>query len=287
MEPVFSDTPELVVTGLAWPESPRWHQGKLWFSDVHHYRVACWSPGRELQIVCHAPGRPAGMGFMPDGRLLLATALDKKLWWVSPDGELELALDVADLVVGVLNDMIVDPTGRAWFGDTGFDLLRGEPARPGALLTWIPGETTARVAASDIEFPNGIVMAADGKSLFLAETLGRRITAFDVERGGHLCRRRLHVALEERPDGLCGDRANGLWVPLLWQQEIQHIASSGTVTRRVRFAQERAISCVLGGEDRRSLFVGIARVDESDKSNVKRVGSIVRISVEEPGAGTP
>jgi sugar lactone lactonase YvrE len=281
------DEYERVLTGLSWPESPRWHGDSLWFSDVHNFRVMRWRPGSDPLTVCQPPGRPGGMGFTPDGRLLLSTSLDKKLWWVSATGQLSLALAVDSIVRGVLNDMIVDANGRAWFGDTGFDLLRGEARRSGALLTWAPGESAARIAAEGIEFPNGLVMSADGLTLYLAETFGRCITAFNVRPNGDLTQRRVHAALEERPDGLCGDRDNALWVPLLWKQELQRIGPDGSITKRIIFEHERAISCVFGGSDRRSLYAGISRVDESDKAAVKRIGTIVKITADVPGGGIP
>jgi sugar lactone lactonase YvrE len=278
---------EEVLSGLAWPESPRWHAGALWFSDVHNFRVVRWHSSYGAQVVCSPKGRPAGIGFMPDGRLLVSTALDRKLWWVSASGELSLAFDASAHVRGLINDMIVDDTGRAWFGDTGFDLLKGEPQCPGALMTWADGDADARVAAHDIEFPNGLVMTEDGRTLYLAETFGRCITAFDVEAGGLLSNRRVHARLEDRPDGLCADAEGALWVPLLWRQAVHRIAVDGLVSERFDFRSERVISCVLGGEDRRTLFVGVARMDETDKNAIKRFGSIVRMTVDQAGSGIP
>lgn len=277
---------ELVVDGLAWPESLRWHAGALWISDVHNFRVARLASAG-LEVVATAAGRPSGMAFSPNGRLLLATALDKKLWWVKSNGALELAIDLANQVSGVLNDMIVDRHGRAWVGDTGFDLLRGETPRPGALLSWQPGESVATVAATEVEFPNGMAVSPDGATLYIAETFGRRITAFDMASGGRLLNRRVHASLTERPDGLCLDAAGALWVPLLWQQEIQRVAGGGEILDRIHFDSERAISCVLGDPDRRTLFIGIARIEESSDSPPRRFGSVVRVRVETPGAGIP
>jgi len=279
--------PALVVDGLAWPESLRWHGGAIWISDVHNFRVARFEPGGSLQVVTTARGRPSGMAFAPDGRLLLATALDKKLWWVLPDGAMDLAIDLSGQVSGVLNDMIVDAHGRVWVGDTGFDLLRGETPRPGALLTWQPGEGLATVAAADVEFPNGMAIGADGATLFLAETFGRRVTAFDMAPGGRLTRRRVHASLSERPDGLCLDAEGALWVPLLWQQEIQRISPTGEVLERIQFESERVISCVLGGPDRRTLFIGIARMEEPAGRPPLRFGSVVQVRTDIPGAGIP
>lgn len=276
----------ITASGLAWPESPRWKDGALWFSDVHNFRLMKIVPGRQATEVAAFPGRPAGMGFMPDGRLLLATALDKKLWWVSAEGDITLAMDLSPHAKGLLNDMVVDCTGRAWVGDTGFDLLNGEPEAPGALLTWAPG-SPVEVAAADLQFPNGIAISPDHGTLYLAETFGRRISVFAMIGGGKLSGRRTHATLEERPDGLCLDAEGALWVPLLWRQEFQRIDARGLITHRIVLKSERAISCVLAGADRRTLFLGASEIDESDKSNVKRVGAIRQCAVTVPGAGIP
>ena len=275
-----------LIDGLAWPESPRWQDGYLWFSDVHNFRLMKIRPGEPAHVVAHIPGRPAGLGFMPDGRLLIATALDKKLWWVSAQGELELAVDLSGQVNGLLNDMVVDGNGRAWVGDTGFDLLKGEPEVPGNLLTWAEG-SAARVAATNVLFPNGIAIDGDRQTLYLAETFGQRISAFRMQADGVLTDRRVQIELEGRPDGLCIDAEGALWVPLLWQQEFQHIGNDGSITERIRFERERAISCVLGGADRRTLFLGVAEINESEQGKPRRYGAIKHCQVSVAGAGVP
>ena len=274
-----------LVQGLAWPESPRWHDGWLWFSDVHNFRLMRVRPGGMPEVVAEVPGRPAGMGFMPDGSLLLASSLDRKLWWVSQEGRLELAVDLADSVKGLLNDMVVDATGRAWIGDTGFDLLAGEPEVPGALLSWASGSQVG-VAAKRIRFPNGIAITPDGATLYLAETFGERVTAFRIGKAGRLDERRLHAALEGRPDGMCLDADGALWVALLWKGEFQRIDRNGEITDRIALGDKRAISCVLGGPDRRTLFLGVAAVQETD-DGVQRRGAIQRCTVDVAGAGVP
>ncbi|MBI2726524.1 MAG: SMP-30/gluconolactonase/LRE family protein [Polaromonas sp.] len=279
-------TPPLLASGLAWPESPRWHNNSLWFSDVHNFRLMKLEPGQLPQKVADVPGRPAGLGVMPDGRLLLATALDKRLWWVQEDGNLVMASDLSSHAQGLLNDMIVDEDGRVWVGDTGFDLLKGEPEKSGSLLTWSPGEE-ARIAAPDVRFPNGIAVCRNSRKLYLAETFGQCITSFDISVGGILTNRRVHASLSGRPDGMCLDSSGALWVALLWDQEFQRISLDGQVLERIKLPHERAISCVLGGVDRKSLFLGVCEIDEQDKKNITRNGSIRFMTAETAGAGIP
>lgn len=275
----------LVADGLSWPESPRWHDGELWFSDVHNFRLMKITAGGELCRVVDVPGRPAGLGFMPDGRLLLATALDRRLWWVA-DGRLRPAADLSGVASGLLNDMVVDARGRAWVGDTGFDLASGEPERPGRLFMWTP-DGGVREAVAPVRFPNGLAFSPDGSTLHLAETFGRCVSVFAVADDGRLIRRRDPMALAERPDGLCLDADGALWVALLWQCELQRIAPDGVITHRVQFGAERVISCVIAGAERRTLYVGSAEIDESDRSNLQRRGRIRRIELAVPGAGVP
>jgi sugar lactone lactonase YvrE len=278
--------PQSLAEGLGWPESPRWHSGTLWFTDAHKFRLMKWSPSEGLQVVAEVPGRPAGLGFFPDGRMLLATALDRKLWWVAIDGTLSLAVDLSGHVKGLLNDMIVDARGRAWVGDTGFDLLKGEPQVPGSLLSWCPGEDV-RIAAQDVLFPNGLAVPPSGDQLFLAETFGNRVSVFELAADGGLSGRRVHASLIGRPDGMCLDADGGLWVALLWDGKFQRIDSQGRVTHEISLQGERAISCVLGGEDRGQLFLGVSRVDESDKANVRREGCLRLLTAVTIGAGIP
>lgn len=272
----------LVASGLTWPESPRWREGRLWISDVHNFRLIRLDPDsgtidREWQV----PGRPAGMGFMPDGRQLLATALGRELLWVKPEGGLAQAADLAPLTRRLLNDMVVDGQGRAWVGDTGFLFGSDEPPRPGALLCFHP-DRGARVAADNIGFPNGIAITPDGGTLYLAETTANRITAFDIRADGTLANRRIHAELEASPDGLCLDAEGALWVPLLFHKQFHRIAAGGRVLERIVFERENAIACVLGGEDRRTLFLCVSEINED-----LRIGAVYARRVDVAGAGLP
>lgn len=278
--------PQFLLSGLAWPESPRWFDDALWFSDVHNFKVKKVRPDGEVTVVADVPGRPGGLGFMPDGRLLVAGALDKKLWWVRRDGSLVQAADLSGHVRGLLNDMIVDASGRAWVGDTGFDLLKGEEPRPGALLTWSESDGV-RIAADDVMFPNGLALDHGERTLYLAETFGQCVTAFDVDDSGNVSNRRRLAALQGRPDGLCLDSDGALWVPLLWDGEFHRVGPDGCVLERLVFPGQRAISCTLGGADRRTLYLGVCKMDDSDKSNILREGSIQHLRVAVSGAGIP
>ena len=275
----------LVADGLTWPESPRWRDGQLWLSDVHAFRLVRVA-GSVVEPGAASPGGRAGLGFMPDGRLRLATAVDRTLLWVGRDGAMTLACDVSPVARSYLNDMAVDAQGRASVGDTGFVFGSGEAERPGALLLFEEGRGV-RVAADDIRFPNGIAITPDGTTLFLAETFGERITAFDVAPDGSLTRRRVHAELESAPDGLCLDADGHLWVPLLFKGEFNRVSPEGRVVERIAFPRERAIACTLGGADRRDLYLCVSEIDEADPKAPIRRGAVYRRRVEAAGAGVP
>lgn len=275
-----------LADGLTWPEAPRWRDGKLWLSDVHAFRLVRIDESDSIETVAAVPGRPSGMGFMPDGRLLLATAVERCLQWVNPDGSLSLACDLRAMTQSYLNDMVVDARGRAWVGDTGFVFGSGEPERPGALLVFDEAEGV-RIAASDIRFPNGIAITPDGGTLYLAETFGDCITAFDIGDDGVLRNRRRHAALESSPDGLCLDADGHLWAPLLTKGEFHRISPDGQVVERIAFAGHRAIACTLGGTDRRTLYLCVSRIDDTDPKTPVRHGAVHACRVEVAGAGLP
>ena len=277
--------PVLVADGLTWPESPRWHDGRLWLSDVHSFRVMRSADDGVLREFLHVPSRPAGLGFGVDGCLMVATALDSKLLRVASDGIVTAAADLRPLTRSYLNDMVVDGMGRAWVGDTGYRFGSGEPERPGALL--VVDAAGPRVVADDIRFPNGIAITPDARTLYLAETTGCRIAAFDIAAGGLLAGRRVHLTLEAEPDGLCLDAEGCLWVPLLFRGEFQRISPAGKIIERICFPRQRAIACTLGGDDRRDLYLCVCEMDETDPAAPVRHGAVYRQRVVVAGCGLP
>jgi sugar lactone lactonase YvrE len=232
----------LVAPGDAvYPESPRWHEGELWFSDVHDYRVKAVSENG-LRTVAEVPGRPAGLGFA-DGVPLVAAARDHGLYAIR-DGELEERADLSDLADGLLNDMVVDPRGRAYVGDTGFDLGRGDAKREGKLILVPPGGEP-RVVADDVWFPNGSVVDAACTRLWLAETFADRISVFDIAPDGTLGPRETFAELGASPDGMCSDGAGGFWVALIFAGAFAHVGPSGELLGRIASPSPFAVACAL------------------------------------------
>src|SRR5262249_21163091 len=202
---------DTVVDGLTFTEAPRWRDGKLWFSDFYTQRVLTVTPGGRLETVVEIPQRPSGLGWTPDGALLVVSMLDRRLLRVDA-GKPRVVADLSALATGPCNDMVVDSAGRAYVGNFGFDRHRGEPPRTACIARVDPDGRVAR-AADELSFPNGTVITPDGRTLIVAETLAHRLTAFDVAADGALSNRRIFAALERCfPDGICLDAEGAVWV---------------------------------------------------------------------------
>jgi sugar lactone lactonase YvrE len=276
---------EVVLDGLYFPEGPRWHEGKLWFSDMHGHRVMTVGLDGAAQTVVNVPAAPSGLGWLPDGRLLVVSMEDRRLLRLDPSGLTEVA-DLSRLATFHCNDMVVDAQGRAYVGNFGFDLHAGAEPAPAAIVLVLPnGE--ARVAAADLMFPNGTVITSDGRTLIVGESFGPRLTAFDVEPDGSLSNRRVWAALASAvPDGMCLDAEDAIWVASPISAEVLRVREGGAITHRVSVSTQ-AFACMLGGPQRRHLFICTASSGDPAVCREKRDGRIEVVEVEVPGAGLP
>jgi sugar lactone lactonase YvrE len=277
---------KILIDGLCFPEAPRWRGEKLWFSDMHDQRVLrCGLDGR-TETVVEVPNNPSGLGWLPDGRLLVVSMNDRKLLRLDPGG-LAVHAELGHIADFHCNDMVVDRHGRAYVGNFGFDLVANETQRTTSLARVDPDGTT-HVAATDVMFPNGAVITPDERTLILAETFAARLTAFDVARDGSLANRRVFAALEGGavPDGIALDAEGAVWVASPTTGECLRVHEGGRVSARVRGAAH-AYACALGGPDRRTLFICTASTHHPVECVEKRGGMIETVDVEVPGAGWP
>ena len=282
-----ASAPSVLLDGLVFPECPRWHQGKLWFSDMGGRHVLTVDAEGRSEVKASVE-RPAGLGFLPDGRLLMVSEADPFLRRLDPDG-LHTVADISSLGNVVLNDMVVDKQGRAYIGDDAFDMAAGTPPRPGRLILVTP-DGSARVVAENLGFPNGMVLTPDGKTLIVAETIGRRLTAFEVAADGSLAGRRLFADVGAdglMPDGICLDAEGAVWLASVATGEFVRVVEGGAVTQRIPVPGKWALACMLGGQDRRTLFLCTARTTPTDMAQGKSTGWIETVRVGVPGAGLP
>jgi sugar lactone lactonase YvrE len=283
-------TSSVLLDGLVFPEGPRWHDGKLWFSDIHAHKVMAVDPEGRSEVIVSVPRRPSGLGFLPDGQPLVVSVLDGLLLRIAPDGlHTHADLNVLD---GVLpNDMVVDEDGRAYIGDVAFE-ISGGPPRPGNVILVAP-DGNVRVVAESLNYPNGMVVTPDGKALIVAETIGRCLTAFDIGADGSLSGRRLFADLATgaiggaHPDGICLDAEGAVWASSPPTSEFVRVKEGGAITHRIPVPGKWAVACVLGSEDRRTLFLCTAKTTLQDLGQGKSVGWIETVRVEIPGAGRP
>ncbi|MGU3498666.1 SMP-30/gluconolactonase/LRE family protein [Mycobacterium sp. C31M] len=288
-----------LLDGLVFPEGPRWHDGELWFSDMFDGRVfAVDEQGRSRDIVT-VPGRPSGLGWLPDGRLLVISMQHHQLLRLDSSG-LQSVADLGALVTGELNDMVVDAKGTAYIGSTGVDAtdqaqldewadtaFDGEaPARGNIVAVRPDGEI--RVVAEAMSGPNGMVITPDQKTLIVAETAGHRLTAFDLGADGSLSGRRVFADLPERmPDGICLDAQGYVWAGCPFTQEFVRVGEGGVIADRIELPGRLGVACMLGGADRRTLFLLTAEATVEDLMQGKSKGSIETVRVDVEGAGTP
>ncbi len=278
--------PKVLAEGIVFGEGPRWHQGKLWFSDMHGHRVMTLDLAGKLETIVEVPGRPSGLGFLPDGRLLVVSREDRRLLRLDAEG-LRTHADLGALVTGDPNDMVVDPDGCAFIGNFGFDLLAGGEPKPACLVRVTP-DGQARVVAEGLSFPNGTVITPDRKTLIVAESFGNCLTAFNLRPDGSLSGRRFFAHLGDRtPDGICLDAEGAVWASCFGQDEFIRVYEGGDLGARVAVPGRRAVACMLGGEDRKTLFLLTAETTIEDLGQGKSKARVETVRVDVPGAGYP
>ena len=274
-----------LLDDLMFGEGPRWHEGALWFSDMHaHEVVRVELEGGRADTVVHVPNRPSGLGFDPDGRLLVVSMTDHKLLRHVEAGLDEVA-DMSALAGGPCNDMVVDAKGRAYVGNFGFDTFGGAPQQDTVLILVTP-EGDVRAVADGLSFPNGMVVTPDGKTLIVGETRGLRLTAFDIEDDGSLSNRRTWADLEFGPDGIALDEEGCIWLATPRGPGFIRVAEGGGVKETIE-SDMLGIACALGGEDRKTLF--LLEAGESNPQKIEGRGNarIRYTRVEAAGGGIP
>jgi sugar lactone lactonase YvrE len=282
----MSPSPTTLLDGLSFGEGPRWHDGKLWFSDMHAQSVMTVDLDGRSEAVVSVPNDPSGLGWLPDGRLLVVSMRDRRLLRLEDDGTLCQVADISALASHHCNDMVVDEAGRAYIGNFGFDLHN--QAQPGpAEIVLVEPDGGARIVANGLSFPNGAVITPDGSTLIVGETFGACLTAFSIDADGSLCGRREWARLEkEVPDGICLDVEGGIWVASPVSGEVLRVREGGDVTDRIA-VDHQAFACMLGGPERRHLFICTAKSSEPEACRKERSGRIEVIEVSVAGAGLP
>jgi sugar lactone lactonase YvrE len=290
-----------VAGGLSYPESPRWHEDRIWFSDLYTNRVLSASEdGGDLQLEADVAGQPSGLGWLPDGRLLVVSMRDRCLLRREADGTLVAHADLSAFVGGDLNDMVVDTVGRAYVGNLGFDIASGSPVEPATLVRVDPDGAITTVA-DDLWFPNGSVITEDGV-LLVCESFGNRVTAFDLTDNGALTNRRPWAQFGELPtdrqvgklfrqlavaaDGCALDADGALWVADAIGGRVLRLRSGGVILDEIAVGTG-VFACMLGGRDGRTLFLCTAPDADAGIRAKALDGKVLSTRVDVPHAGRP
>ena len=282
--------PKVLLTSLGIPESPRWHEGRLWFCNwIERQVVAVGLDGKAEVMATRDPGsHPMGysVDWLPDGRLLVLVTGDK-LRRQEPDGSMALHADQR------ANEIVVDGRGNIYLNGADFDFVAGAPPKPGYIKLVTP-DGQLRQVAGDIQFPNGMVITPDGRTLIISESFAGRLTAFDIDADGELSNRRV-FAEGLGPDGICLDAEGAVWAGT-GGFSVARVGPGGEVLQRVELPENRApFALMLGGPDRRTLFILTAEWRLADDhvanldrlANGPRTGQILTLPVSVPGVGRP
>ena len=275
-----------VADGFAYPEGPRWHDGRFWFSDQHAGNVHCLSPKGERLESFAVEGSPSGLGWLPGGDLLVVS-MDGHKVLRRKGGALKLHADLSEFHRAQSNEMAVTASGRAYVGNIGFDFDHGEAPKPTMLLAVEP-DGSVRKVADDLLCPNGTVVTPDGGTLLIAESLANRLTAFDIAANGDLSNRRVFAEVPGHvPDGICLDAEGQVWAASPFTNSVIRVREGGEITAKVEIDGAGAFACMLGGPDRLDLYVCCAAVHHRHETVKAMSGRIDVARVDVPGAGWP
>ena len=275
----------LLIDGVDFGEGPRWHDEAFWYSDFYQRRVYRIGDDGEQTVVVQIDDRPSGLGWLPDGDLLIVAMSARHL--LRFDGsEVSVHADLSEFASNKCNDMVVDAVGNAYVGHFGFDLEARDKYRPASLLMVRP-DGSVTVAADDMAFPNGSVITPNGKTLIVGQSFGGNYIAFDIEADATLTNRREWAQIPgTAPDGCSLDANGGIWFSDAIGSQVIRVLEGGEVTHRVPTPQP-TFACMLGGADGKTLFVLTAPGAHPDEAAGIAGGSIWTMPVDVPHAGLP
>ena len=275
---------QVLMSGLAFPESPRWHDDRLWFSDWGAHEVIAVDLEGKSEVITRIQSFPFCIDFLPDGRLLVVSARDRLLLRMEPDGSLVTHADLTSLSDHPWNEIVVDGRGNAYINNIGFDFPGGEFAT--GIIALVTPDGSTRQVADGVAFPNGMVVTPDNATLIVAESYGKRLTAFDITADGSLSNRRVWADLDGgSPDGICLDAENAVWYGDVPNKRCVRVREGGEVLQTIDL-DRGCFACALGGADRRTLFlVATEWGGTTSMASGARTGQVLIVEAPAPGAG--
>jgi sugar lactone lactonase YvrE len=277
--------PSALLTGIAFPESPRWHEGRLWFSDWIAHEVIALDATGESEVIAEVDAFPFSIDWLPDGPMLITAG--RELLRLEPDGSLVRHADLADLTNYGLNEIVIDPRGNAYVNGAGFDLMGGGDFAPGTVALVRPEGSAERVA-DGVAFPNGMAVTPDGTTLIVADSYGNQLIGFDIAADGALSNRRRWAGLGDGvPDGICLDAEGAVWYADVPNRRCVRVAEGGEALASVEL-DRGCFACMLGGTDGRTLFVMAQEWAGPEAiGSGPLTGQVVTVEAPVPHAGYP
>ena len=276
---------DLVVDGIDFGEGPRWHLGRLWFSDFYQRTISSVGHDSQRRVEVEWEGRPSGLGWLPDGRLLFVSMLDRRVMRREADGTIVEHADLDGIATGHCNDMVVGAQGNAYVGNFGFDFEGGEtPSAATLAIVWADGTVTA--AANDLRFPNGSVITDDGSTLIVGESMGARFTAFTITHDRGLTERRIWAEVPGMaPDGCTIDADGAIWFADALGTRVVRVREGGDITHQLA-TPDNVYACMLGGPDGRTLFALTAAGSHPGVVAGTATGALWQTQVDVPRTAT-
>jgi sugar lactone lactonase YvrE len=276
-------------------EGPRWHEGHWWVSDLYSHRVLKITPEGQAETVAQVPNQPSGLGWMPDGSLLVSSMLDRKVMRLHPDGRFKVHADLTPYTGGIINDMVSDAQGRVYVGNLGFDFFGGgKPVT--ANIVMVDTDGSCRIVADNVRLPNGSVITPDGKTLIVAETFGASLLAFTINPDGTLKDRRVWAQIGKAPswdsieslfetdfgpDGIALDAQGHVWVADAFGGRTCRIAPGGKIVDTIKAPNGLGLyACALGGADGKTMLLCTAPDHHAEHRKAKSEGALYTCRVK-------
>ena len=275
---------DILMTDIAFGESPRWHDGRLWFADWAAGELIALTPHGDHEVVARVNSFPFCFDWLPGGSLLAVNSREKRLLRLEPSGSAETHADLAALSEKPWNEIVVDARGNAYVNCIGFDFPAGEPG-PGFVALVTPDAEIRRVA-DDVAFPNGMAILPDETTLVVAESYASRLTAFDIEHDGSLANRRVWAEVDGPPDGICADADGAVWYADVPNRRCRRVVEGGEILDTVEL-DRGCFACMLGGDDGRTLFVVGQEWRGPSATSSERSGVVAATRAPAPHAGRP
>jgi len=283
------DELEKVAGGFCFAEGPRWHDGAVYLSDIHDDAIERVDTDGTTTRVADLPGSPISMSFAADDCILVSALSAGWLWRIDANGKVSEFLDLAPLSPHNFGDLVIDEQGRIYLANQGFDYTAGLPDTVDSPIFLLTPAGASREVARGFNYANGLAITPDGTTLIVAESFAHRLLALDIDDDGSLGNRRVLAQFDDgsRPDGICCDADGAVWSANAIGREVVRCTLDGEITHRVPTGDALAISCILGGDDGRDLYVTTATTANRDLARQTRQSALWRTRAEVPAGGRP